>query len=326
MTNWTNPVVFFANGIGDAVLALPAVRALTTRLPLAVTLITRGDAPYLPLLQPLPFRRIMCINKGTRDVWEPDEIRAVTTQVGRCDLFVGLTPWQSASLRELRRALRPSFSVGFDVDYDVHIPPGVDRHSSLLMFDLVTRAINGAHFGDFCGPPELPAASCDFAQRLRAACQGMKLLVIHGDTSQEKMWTPARWSATVRRFLARHEDYVALSAGSRSAAFEYGVGFAQTQEQIPLTLCDSMAVVQQADVFVGVDSCMLHVADLSAVPSVALFGPTPASHFGPIVGPHVTLQAQTSMDLITPESVLDALDSIVASPFTRETRLIASSS
>ena len=75
-----------------------------------------------------------------------------------------------------------------------------------------------------------------------------------------------------------------------------------------------MALVTEADFFLGIDSCMLHAADFAGVPSVGLFGPTSAAEFGFLVGPHIAIQAQQTMAEIEVPDVSDALESLLAEP------------
>jgi ADP-heptose:LPS heptosyltransferase len=72
--------------------------------------------------------------------------------------------------------------------------------------------------------------------------------------------------------------------------------------------------VAESDFFIGVDSCMLHVADIARVPGVGLFGPTNVKEFGFYIGPHIMIQGDGSMDKIPVEMVIKALDQLVAVP------------
>jgi len=72
--------------------------------------------------------------------------------------------------------------------------------------------------------------------------------------------------------------------------------------------------VAESDLFVGVDSCMLHVADMARIPGVGLFGPTNAKEFGFYIGPHIMIQAEGSMEKIGAGQVTEALNRLVAQP------------
>jgi ADP-heptose:LPS heptosyltransferase len=70
-------------------------------------------------------------------------------------------------------------------------------------------------------------------------------------------------------------------------------------------------LVGTADLFVGIDSSMLHAADLARVPGVGLFGPTRAAEWGFRFAPHRHVDRTTMAD-ITVDAVLDALEELVS--------------
>ncbi|WP_025736064.1 glycosyltransferase family 9 protein [Mycobacterium genavense] len=70
-----------------------------------------------------------------------------------------------------------------------------------------------------------------------------------------------------------------------------------------------MSMVANADLFLGIDSCMLHAADLARVPGVGLFGPTRSATWGFRFGPHRHIDQRKMAD-ISVDAVLDALEAI----------------
>jgi ADP-heptose:LPS heptosyltransferase len=74
-----------------------------------------------------------------------------------------------------------------------------------------------------------------------------------------------------------------------------------------------MGLVATADLFVGIDSSMLHAADLARVPGVGLFGPTRAVEWGFRFAPHRHIDMSTMAD-ITVQSALDAMEELVDRP------------
>jgi ADP-heptose:LPS heptosyltransferase len=70
--------------------------------------------------------------------------------------------------------------------------------------------------------------------------------------------------------------------------------------------------VRSADAFLGVDSCMLHAADLFRVPSVGLFGPTRPSEFGLRFARHRIADGRGSMAALTPDVAAASLDELLA--------------
>ena len=140
--------------------------------------------------------------------------------------------------------------------------------------------------------------------------------MVHADTLPEKMWDDKKLSAVIERFLTSHHDFAVLLVGSTPVRIELSEPSAQSRV-VPaygLSLIDSLSLVAWADLFLGVDSCMLHAADFSRVPSVGLFGPTSAQEFGFLIGPNISIQAQSSMAEIEEDKVDRALEAILADP------------
>jgi ADP-heptose:LPS heptosyltransferase len=79
-----------------------------------------------------------------------------------------------------------------------------------------------------------------------------------------------------------------------------------------IALDTAMCLVSQASLFVGVDSCMLHAADLFRVPSVGLFGPTNAIEFGCRFAPHCHVSGDGTMAGVSMDGVHQGLHSLSA--------------
>src|SRR5689334_19334239 len=99
---FAHPVVLFANGIGDTIMALPALRALTQLWNGELTLIA-GPEWQTGVLHELDVRRIVRIalpplSSGPTPTFD---WAAAADAVGPCDLFVSLVPWRSAATGRL---------------------------------------------------------------------------------------------------------------------------------------------------------------------------------------------------------------------------------
>jgi ADP-heptose:LPS heptosyltransferase len=84
-----------------------------------------------------------------------------------------------------------------------------------------------------------------------------------------------------------------------------------------LSLPEVAAVLARAFLYVGNDSGLMHIAAATGVPTLGLFGPTPASEYGPI-GPHAEAvladgpPAATPMDRLEVETVVEAATRLLA--------------
>ncbi|HEU4510497.1 MAG TPA: glycosyltransferase family 9 protein [Pyrinomonadaceae bacterium] len=308
------PVVFFINGIGDNILNLPALRALCALFPDRLSMICSGS-DSLFMFDDLPLRRAIKIRVEKSTYGREFDADAVAAETGNCDLFLSLVPWHSESLTRLVEKLRPQLSVGYFSNYDIRLPLNFDQHTCELAFDLVRLFDERSRLQDFTAPPCYPNEARAEARQLREQLSpGAKALVVHADTGQKKMWDSGKLMQTLDTFLGLHPEFTVLLVGGSAQSLDCGLYGDRVIPCYGLPLPVSMALVTEADFFLGVDSCMLHAADFAGVPSVGLFGPTSAAEFGFLVGPHIAIQAPHSMEEIEATDVADALESLLAEP------------
>ena len=110
-------------------------------------------------------------------------------------------------------------------------------------------------------------------------------IVLHpgsGGHSPARRWPLERWSA-VGKALSQRGGAQLVIVGTASD------GGSELAQQLPgaqnltgrTTLAQLAAVLEQCALFIGADSCVMHVAAASGVPLVALFGSTNAKAWGP---------------------------------------------
>jgi ADP-heptose:LPS heptosyltransferase len=322
MLDARRPVAVFANAIGDHLLTLPAVRALANlfggRLSLVCThgasQIFYSDLP-LRAVHEVEMRRVPTSSRRTREemftrVFDGE---AVARGVGDCDLLLSLNTWHSRSVETLLERLSPAASVGFYSAFQVQLPLDFDKHSSDLAFDIPLYLDPSLRAEEFAAPP---AFSEDVRRRVRALRAALpasvKILAVHAETGPEKLWPIPRFVSLLDTFLERHPDFVVAAVGLR----DIGLGGGRHGERVfpcygfPLSV--GMALTGQSDLFLGVDSCMLHAADLFSVPGVGLFGPTSSRNWGFRFGPHRHVCGEMTTETIREEEVLVALEALLA--------------
>lgn len=316
------PAVCFVTNIGDAVLTLPAFRALGEIFSAPITFICPKvafdlcfhevsprcvDIAGLPLVgtPPLP---------GLPE--RPVDYGALVAEIGAVDLFIDTLPWNSLSdivIRPLLQRLAPTTSIGFSPDsgFDIVVPK-VEGHSADLMFTLARLFDPALRIEDYARPVPLPTAVQRQARSIRAAVPaGVKVLVVHADTNwAEKRWPVTRFIDVLDRFLSRHHDFVAWVVGMGYEELNAGSERDRVIPKLGLPLDLTMGLVASADIFVGIDSSMLHAADLARVPGIGLFGPTRAETWGFRFAPHRHVEGSTMAD-ITAAQVLGAMEDLV---------------
>lgn len=91
---------------------------------------------------------------------------------------------------------------------------------------------------------------------------------------------PAHFSTVLDLFLTRHPEYVAVVVGAQDLGLGTGRNSDRIFTRFQLPQLTALALMGEADLFLGVDSCMLHAADLYGIAGVSLFGPTTPRQWG----------------------------------------------
>lgn len=308
-----NPVLFYHNGIGDRMLAMPTVRALSSLFPGRLKIFCQpGD-------RELFYYDLHLGGVYETDIWRGSEewtfdARAVAEAVGECDLFISLAPWFSEDLSEFMSQYPAAETLGFFrafkharafKDETTHSIDGV--FEALEWFDPTLR------LDDFVYPLHLPRENVEDARSLRAkVTDPFRVLVIHTESFPHKMWPVERYVSVLDKFFERHPDHVAFVVDVEDRGLNTGKYGAHVIPCPRLPLATAFALIGEADLFLGIDSCMLHAADYFRVPGVGLFGPTDWFVSGFRLSTHRHLFNGRSITNLDEDSVLSALESLVA--------------
>lgn len=315
------PLAFFLNGYGDNYLNLPTLRALSQLFEGRLTLVCR-QGPDLFCFDDLAVNRRIALDARFNGKDYQFDAVAAATDIGPCDLFLSLVPWSSSSLNDLLEACGDIVSIGFFENYTRRLRLDYDKPSADLAFDLVRSLRPDYQLHDFLEPLCYPTERRQKAQEIFSLLEsGTRTLAVHMDTRPHKNWDENRWVESLDAFLDKHADFVALLVGRPECPVDTS-RWRNAGRVIPcygLSLPSSCCVVAESDFFIGIDSCMLHVADMARVPGVGLFGPTKAKEFGFYIGPHIMIQADGSMEKIAVDIVTEALNQLVAAPAQAET-------
>lgn len=305
-------VAFHFNGLGDRLMALPAVRALSALFPGRLSIICeKGD--YATYYSDLPLRAVSEVEfRRASEGWLFDASK-VAGEIGSCDLMVSFNTWHSDSARELLRLLRPANSIGFDCEFDHHARLEKDKHTVDTMFDLARLLAPALSLDEYSYPVALPSKDMERARQLRARLpEPLRMLVVHTETMPHKMWPSERFVSVLDQFLDAHKDYAAFVLDKANTNLDTG-GHGVRVIHLPYApVATRYAIVGCSDLFLGIDSCFLHAADLFRIPGVGLFGPTNHKVFGFRFGPHRHVCANGQMEDISETAVLEALESTVA--------------
>lgn len=301
------PAVFFVAGFGDQVMSLPAMRALSAIFPNGLQLLL-GEGMLSFFYRGLPVRDV------TR-VWYADfadrriDVERILPRARSCDFFIGLSPWVSPSVVELAARLGARRTLGHMDGFDDVLPYDSRVHMFDLLFSIPQRLRSDLSLDDFSYPPRFsPAAEAAALRFVREHVPpGHRILFVHPETHTEKMWSQASLSWVLQRFLDMHSDVTVFVA----SVMWYPLALTRHWDRIVLVdehLELVLAALRYADLFLGVDSCFLHAADLYRIAGVGLFGPTAPHRWGFRLSPRGrSVWGDGSMRAIEREAVLEAL-------------------
>ncbi len=285
---WANILVRAANWVGDAVMSLPALRALRRRFPGArITVLAR------PWVADLYCREPFCdeLVHAPR-TWRERLSLVLKLRSRRFDAAI-LLPNSFESALVVLLAGIPA-RVGYNRDgrgalLTDPIPrpaPGeIPRHESFYYLELLRRAGVLPELPE-CAPIVLDGA--EQARRIgreRFQAMGFRGAVVGvspgAENSRAKQWPPERFAETATRLARELDAGVALFGSQKENALARGVA-----EQVrrngcrvlnlagETTLAQFIEMAAACRVFLTNDSGAMHVASALAVPTVAVFGPT----------------------------------------------------
>ena len=302
------PTVVFFNGLGDHLLTLPALRALTHVFPDRLKL---ACVPYaLPLFfANLPVKSTCDVNLtsvvGEDVLFDADDL---AHRIGKCDVLIYLNRALSDSALRLLKLVAPDASIGFFPNFTDPIEFPSNIHSADLAFAAPRLLQPWLKIDSFCEPLELPPDSIEIAVSLRSQLPPeARLLVLHTETLTEKMWSLARFQRVLQEFQQRHPEFWIFVIDRRQP----NLSVDRMVSCCGLPLATAFAIVSQADYFLGIDSCFLHAADMFGVPGVGLFGPTSPKEFGFRFSKGISLRYGNTMDTLTEGPVLEALTALI---------------
>jgi ADP-heptose:LPS heptosyltransferase len=305
--------VLFYNGRGDHLLVLPALRALADLFRGRLTLIC-GNGLHATFFSELPLRQVVeTAFWQDGDAGHQFDAARVAQQLPHCDLVCALVPWNSAAVDQLLQRVAPAHSVGFYQNAGHLIRIDFTKHYADSAFLLPQFIKPSLSIEDYAAPPALPRAAREAARRFRArAAAPWRVLTVHPETDPRKTWPRDRFAAVLDRFLDEHPDFIACIVSAVDQQLDRGRHADRIVSCCSIPLDVAFGLVAEADLFLGVDSCMLHLADLSRVPGVGLFGPTASSRWGFRFGPHRHVCGNGVMTDIAVAEVCDALNALVA--------------
>jgi heptosyltransferase-2 len=295
--------VFRFGGIGDMVATTGLIRSLRTLYPTARIAVATAP-PFVPVLANNPDIDEVLVSFDIvpyRGVWPFLRAIRILRRWSDPPLDLAIFVHNFFYILFLAIFVRAQFKLGFDTNnrgfdfalthsapiYGAGHPKNPQHEARPIIehFHDLLRALRGEPLPASAPRIVLSRPEAEEARaRLEAHGLGRPLIVVApGGSSTLKIWPIDRFATLSRRLLAERRASIAVLGGpgeaalsSRFAGMGPGLWFAAGA----LTLRQSMAIAEQADLVVGNDTGLVHAAAALHVPTIAVFGPTPSTVYG----------------------------------------------
>jgi ADP-heptose:LPS heptosyltransferase len=256
--------------LGDLLVAVPALKALRRTWP-EHDLVLAVPGWLEPIARLVPGVDALLPTPGLDDL--------LPLAPGRVDIAANLHGNGPESARVIA-ALEARLAI-------VHEPPnGPPWVHGMLERERWSRLVSA--YGAEADPNDVALLTPERAPVVRGAA------VVHpGAFYGSRRWPVERFGSVIRGLRERgHRVVVTGSAAERDRAIAVAAAGGMDESDVlagRLALDESAAVVAAARILVSADTGAAHLASAYATPSVVLFGPAPASEWGPPPGPHIVL-------------------------------------
>jgi heptosyltransferase II len=284
------------NWIGDAILSLPALRAIRTRYPDSEIVVLAKSWVSALYERERSINRVIPLRgePGPRD-WKAKAGLVRLLRQERFDLAV-LFPnsFESAAVVRLAGAKR---IVGYARDgrrfllsdaIAMRKPGEIQEHQRFYYLELLRRA------GIIHAIPEVPVIRLDGIEELRAKGEqrfealGVKLPVIGVSPGaafgSAKRWLPERFAEVASQLAGKSGGSVAVfgSASEKDLCAEVARAAAGRSFAGETSLSEFIELTAACRVFLTNDSGAMHIASALGVPTATVFGPTNENATGPL--------------------------------------------
>lgn len=351
--------------VGDLVLTTPAISALHDAHPQAhIDLFASRHA--LPIMPSDLIDDVIIFDKGTQNASRAflsmDNFRKVISLSSRgydtviffhhFTLKAGVFKFRLiASLSRAKRVIGlQNDNVRFLTD---SIPDGGfgAKHEAQYWLDLVSLAGADSQPRPSRVHTESYIENIPFEARPFALSSASPKVVIHagsGGYSLARRWMPERFTQVANQLVSYYNAEIILVGTDTDDSHEVAemMHFEPTNLIGQTTLPQLADVIQQADLFIGADSGVMHIASATGTPVISIFGPSnyrawhpwsvggrasvltsqvecsPCSYVGNSIGARAGCEARTCMKMITEQRVYQTAQRILEDqPIRREDNL-----
>jgi lipopolysaccharide heptosyltransferase II len=280
------------NWVGDAIMALPALRAVRKRFPEAeIAVVARPYVADIYRDQGICDQLIAYDPKGLRSGLSGRERLAAELRAQRFDVALLLqnafdAAWLAwrAKIPERIGYARDGRSFLLTKAVPVPEPGEIPVHERFYYLELLRRAgwLDSVPDEAFIGlsVPEEKRRSADEFLCKSGVRQGALRIAIGAGASygSAKCWPPSRFAEVANRWQSKGDADVILFGTAAEASVSAAIAAEMRRPPIDLTgkteIADLPALLSRCHLFIGNDSGAMHVAAAVGLPIVAVFGPT----------------------------------------------------
>ena len=298
-----------ANWVGDAIMALPAIRAIRNRPDASISILARSYVADVYRDQNVADDLIIYDQRGKHAGISGREGLATELRFRGFDVAILLQNAFDAAWLAWRAAIPQRIGYARDgrnilLTKAVPVPkPGeIPPHEKFYYLELLRRS------GWIDSIPDEPFIKLhiDEASRKRAADQlasaggrpnAVKLAIGAGASyGSAKCWPPSRFAELANQLQARWDADVILFGAAAETDVSLAIASEMKRAPIDLTgktsIADLPALLSQCHVFIGNDSGAMHVAAAVGLPVAAIFGPTDPFGTAPVTPRHTIVRQQ----------------------------------
>ncbi|MCM8795010.1 MAG: glycosyltransferase family 9 protein [Candidatus Omnitrophica bacterium] len=270
-----NVLIIALSNLGDSILTVPAIQAVREKFPEARFDVLAGPKTEEFFKGDPGFRKVF-IWKKKIPLW---------SQVG---LVLRLMAGGYRLVIDFKNTLIPFFLVGakrtpFRRAFLKEFPHRIDQHLALV------KAIGIPPPKE---PPRLffsPEDERKAEEWLRSlgpdGSDGLVVAVVPGAKSHLKRWAPEKFASVADRLAVEREAKILLIGGLEDRGETFAVKQRMHYPALDLaghtSLKEVAALLARTDLVITNDTANLHAAQITGVPTVAIFGPTDERKYGP---------------------------------------------
>lgn len=271
------------NWVGDAIMALPSLRAVRSHFPEAqITILARPYVAAIYKHQQVCDNMIFVNDKSDM----VDELRAQKFDIALLLQNAFKAAWLAwrAGIPERIGYARDGRSLLLTKAVPVPKFGEISPHEPYYYLELLRRAgwldsLPNETFIRLNVPEESRQSAADFLFSAGARQNSLRIAIGAGASyGSAKCWPPDRFAELANRLQAQSDADVILFGTPAEAAVSSAIAAGMRQPPINLTgrtsIEDLPALLSQCHLFIGNDSGAMHVAAAVGLPVVAVFGPT----------------------------------------------------